>query len=193
MNENITPEEMQEQLQLLKCKLESQRLVTRRHLLAATKKRLDWIDRHYRLTIVLAALAAIYCAVLLHWIGVSLWFCLLTSFYQFLAAGYTVFLRRSVKRIHETDISLRQKFDRIVRAKRLDIRWLYFSLPLLALWLYGFVRAVAPLTGAHDFLGGAVVGGIAGGCIGIRKVVLTHRNYRKALAELDALMLDENS
>lgn len=192
MNDLTTAEEMRRQLQLLKLKLENERLVTRRHLLSATKRRLDRIDRRYRLTILAAAAASVYCAAALRLLGVGWWFCTLTSFYMLVALGYTVYLRRVMRRAQATDISLRQKFDRIVCAKRLDMRWLYFSLPLLALWWYGFMRAVAPLAGAHGFLGGAVAGGIAGGCIGIRKVVLTHRNYREALAELDALMQGED-
>lgn len=182
---------MREQLRLLKNKLETQRLISRQHLLAATKKRLDRIDRYYRLTIGIAGLASVYSAVVLYYLHIELWFCILTSLYMLAALGYTLYLRRAMSHANQTDISLRQKFDHIIRAKRFDIRWLYFSLPFTALWLCGFYYEISRLPDFQQYLAGGIIGGIIGGGIGIRKFIKTHRNYREALRQLDILLQNE--
>lgn len=197
MNDSSTLEEMRRQLNLLQDKLKSQRIVCPRHLTCAMRRRLDWIERYYRLTIIVGALTSVYGFFVFRRVGLDLWFCAFTSLYMWLAVGYTAWLRRRMRQTLRMAFSpcetpsLRETYNRIACLKRLDLRWIYMGLPLVAVWLGCYIYETGYVVpDGRSYMIGGLVGGAIGGAIGVCKCVKTHRNYRRVLDELEALMLD---
>lgn len=177
-------EDMRQQMNILKKKLEQQEIVNDRVIRQSMKKTVSSINRRYFIIMALClfmipygywAFVQISGLSLAFWIGtcILMLICAGATFYNGKDLRDPVFLRNNL-------IEVRKK---VARAKKFDSDWLFFGIPMIILWFGWFVWEIDQ----KGLLIGGAVGGIIGLIIGLRIHYNTQRNYQEIIDQIEEL------
>lgn len=172
-----TIDEMKVQLQLLRHKLNDQKIVNDRLLQQIINRNVRRINRDTLIMTIVTVVAVPYCAGLFWWMHLSLAFTVVTVLFLVVAIVYTFYAHRGIRTSELINSSTAEVTQRIGRMKLLYARWLRFSIPFIICWLAWAAYEVMTLAGVSaDERKGILVGGAIGGIVG---GVLGYFNYRR--------------
>jgi len=175
-------EEMRQQMQTLKNKLEKQTIVNDHYIRRSMQKRTDKITRQYRIIIALAAMMIPYsywCFVKLSGFSIAFW--IGTCILILVCAIATAYNRKRLTDISMMNNNLVEVSKKLARAMKFDADWLFIGIPLVILWFAWFMYEV--YQGNTDVLHeglfwGGCVGGIVGAIVGYKVHIKTQRQYQ---------------
>lgn len=172
-----TIDEMKVQLQLLRHKLNDQKIVNDRLLQQIINRNVRRINRDTLIMTIVTVVAVPYCAGLFWWMHLSLAFTVVTVLFLVVAIVYTFYAHRGIRTSELINSSTAEVTQRIGRMKLLYARWLRFSIPFIICWLAWAAYEVMTLAGVSaDERKGILVGGAIGGIVG---GILGYFNYRR--------------
>lgn len=128
-------ENMRQQMNILKGKLEKQDIVNERLFHRSMKRNVSGINRRYTFVSILCILMIPYS----YWAfvklsGMSIYFWLATCAFMLLAFCYTMYNGRHLNS-HIFEKDLVQARSEMAKAKKLDHDWLKIGIPIMILWL----------------------------------------------------------
>ena len=176
---------MRQQMAILKEKLDKQEIINDQLMRKAvgTKLRKMVIERRKKLFFILAGLIYVP-AVLYGLLKLDLWFIIVTILFFAVGAAYDIYYTAGINDEDLQNKRLLETKERIIRMKRMNTRWLWFSIPFVIVWIATFFWQIlyrmddgeAHLH-AQPILIGGLVGGVIGGIIG---TVIYQRQQHRA-------------
>ena len=191
MNNDFELENMRQQMQKLKEKLNKQEIVNDRLIRQSMKKNVVGINRTYLWLSVLCILMIPYC----YWAfvvlsGFSIAFWIGTSIFMLVCFFYNLWNGKDLRDnslLREDLLEVRRK---VALANKRDSQWLLYGIPMLLLWLAWFVYEVYQKGGSEEVTGffwGGCVGGIIGAIIGLKVHFKTQRQYQDIIDQIEDL------
>lgn len=181
-------EEMRQQMNILKEKLQKQEIVNEKVFRRSTRQSLSGIKRRYTFVSILCILMVPYS----YWAfvkltGMSIWLWLATCILMLIAFVYTQYTGRYISsRVFEEDLV--QARTKVAKAKKLDHDWLKIGIPLIVLWLAYFGYEMYKVTEGDDgllILVMCVVCGLLGAAVGLKVHFKNQDNYESIIEEID--------
>ena len=181
-------EEMRQQMNILKEKLQQQEIVNEKVFRRSTRKSLKGISRRYTFVSILCILMVPYS----YWAfvkltGMSIWLWLATCVLMLIAFVYTQYTGRFISsRVFEKDLV--QARAKVAKAKKLDHDWLKIGIPLIVLWLAYFGYEMYKVTDGEDsiyIVVMCVVCALLGGAVGLKVHFKNQDNYEQVIEEID--------
>ena len=187
-------EEMREQMNTLKKKLNQQEIVNDRLIRHSMKRTAGNINRRYIITMVIGLLMVPYT----YWVfiklsGFSVAFWIFTCIFMMICVGATYYNRRNLSDANMMTTNLIDVRRRMARAKKFDANWLYFGVPGVIIFI-GWFMYDAYIQRGYDGNGlfwGGVVGGIIGAICGIKIHLKTQRQYQEIIDQIEDLTAGE--
>ena len=188
-NENFEFENMREQMNTLKNKLDKQAIVNERFIRQSMKKTASNINYRYRIIMALSVFMVPYgywafCKIC----GFSLLFWIITSIFMLVCGGATFYNSRNVNDTNLMRDNLIETSQKMARAKKFEANWLFFGIPAVILWFSWFMYNMYTVNNdvLHEgiFWGGCV-GGVIGAVLGIRIHIKIQRQYQEIIDTIE--------
>ena len=170
---------MRQQMATLKNKLDQQEIVNERLIQQSIGSQLRRMRFLKWRKLVIILLGMIYVPGIVFWmLDLPLWFALVTLVFFGIAAVYDFYYMNGIS---ENNMSRQQLLDtsnRLVKMKKMNARWLWFSIPFLIVWLTIFIYLVCMQGSMNEeemkgFLygcgGGLVIGAVLGTMVYLRQ------------------------
>jgi len=189
-------EDMRQQLNTLKKKLDEQEIVNDRLIRRSMKKTVSSINRRYYLIIALGIFMIPYG----YWVfiklcGLSMAFWIGTSIFMLVCAGATYYNSLNLSDSGMMNHSLVDARKKVARAKKFDSNWLLFGIPAIILWLgwlcYEVYQKESQTETDYFFWGGFIVGATLGTIIGLTVHFKTQRQYKDIIDQIEDLTAEE--
>ncbi|MBO4730807.1 MAG: hypothetical protein J5593_04965 [Bacteroidaceae bacterium] len=136
-------ENMRQQMATLKSKLEQQEIINDRLIRDSLGRKLSKVKRQKWFKLAFILFAMLYVSAVLYWIiHVPTWFCIVTMLFFGYAAVYDFYYMNGIS---NRDMSKEKMLDtsrRVERMKKMNARWLWFSIPFVILWAICLVYLV---------------------------------------------------
>ena len=184
-------EEMRQQMAILKEKLQKQEIVNEKQMRNAIVKKLHRVTLSKWAKLLLILFALVYVPSMLHFIlHFPLWYVALTAVFFAIAAVWDFYFIRGISDIHLSRSQLLETSRRLVRMKKMNARWLCFSIPFLLLWLSGFYYLLTkdvnlPEDAMQGLIFGALIGLLAGGVLGTIRYLKQQRRAQDILDQIE--------
>ena len=190
MNENFELENMRQQMQMLKNKLNQQEIVNDRLMRRSMRNEVNKITRRYYIIMVLSVFMVPYgywCFVKL--CGLSIFFWIITSIFMLICGGVTFYNARKINDPNMMSHSLVEARKKVASAKKFDSDWLLVGIPMIVLWLGWFCYETYQQN--HDYaqglFWGGCIGGIIGAICGFSIHFKTQRQYQEIIDQIEDL------
>lgn len=189
--ENSQLDEMRQQMNILKKKLEKQEITNDRIIRQSMKNSVSIINRRYYILIALALFMIPYG----YWAfvelsGFSVAFWIGTCVLLLVCAAATFYNGKDLRDPGLMRNNLVEVRKKMARAKKFDNDWLFFSIPMIILWLVWFGWEAYKKEGQGELmtlLYAGIVGGIIGLIIGLRIHFKTQSNYQEIINQIEEL------
>jgi hypothetical protein len=196
-NENFELENMRQQMETLKKKLDKQEIVNDRFIRHSMEKTASNISRRYNVVMVLGILMVPY----FYWVfiklsGFSMTFWIASSIFMLICVGATYYNSRNLNDSNMMTNNLVDVRRRMARAKKFDADWLFFGVPAVILWFGWFVYEIY-LANNHDlslsnpFFWGGCCGGVIGAICGYKMHFNTQRQYQDIIDQIEDLTAED--
>ena len=181
-------EEMRQQMNILKEKLQKQNIVNDRVLRRSMRRNVLGISRRYTFVCVLCILLIPYC----YWAfvqlnGMSIYLWIVTCVLALTAFCYTLYTGRHLTgRLSEKN--LLEVREKVAAAKKLDKDWLKIGIPLVILWLGYFGYEQYRVLGGENLAIPVAIccfSAIIGGAIGLKIHFKIQEEYEDIINEID--------
>lgn len=179
--------DMREQLQLLKQKVEREEQLGERQIRRAMSRQMAKINRQGLFFTILALVSIPYFIWSRAILPVSEPFCWFTCAYLLAAAIYTHLIHSELSAEDLTRDHLITVARKLTALKRSYTRWLYLSIPFLAVWIYWYVHELRLILRPEIFvttLIACAIGGLIGFAIGIHKHMQVQRGCSELLEQI---------
>ncbi|MBO5427420.1 MAG: hypothetical protein J5996_03215 [Prevotella sp.] len=185
-------EDIQRQIDLLKKKLDNEKIINERLMRKAMSSRVNSVERYLwkvlSLGVVAMALMALDFIVLF---PLSLPFVIATELMLLCCIVFICINKRLVSSDKIISGNLIEASSSLARFKKREIRYICVSIPLTVLWITWLVfeiRVYAPdEESMYSMLTGIMIGGIVGFCIGINMFRKMLRNVNDVLSQIEEL------
>ena len=187
-NENFELENMRQQMETLKKKLDQQEIVNDHIIRQSMRKTANSIKTRYYAIMALALLMIPYTyVVLVARLGISLSFWIGTAVFMLVCCGATYYNSLNVNIPNVMGRNLIEVSNRMARAKKFDANWLFFGIPAVIIWLgwltWEFYQLDAE-TARYMFYG-IICGGIIGAICGFKMHFKTQRQYQDIIDQIE--------
>ena len=194
-NNDFELENMRQQMETLKKKLDQQEIVNDRFIRQSMKKTAGDINRTYIWLIILGVVMVPYgywAFVVLSHFSIAFW--IATSILMLVCAGATYYNKRNLSDANLMTNNLVDVRRRMARAKKFDADWLFFGIPAIIVWLGWFFYEVYNQN--HELISnplfwGGCVGGVIGAIIGFSIHFKTQRQYQQIIDEIEDITAGE--
>ena len=190
MNNEFELENMRQQMDTLKKKLEKQEIVNDNMIRHSMKNTASNISRRYFIIMALAILVIPYTyLVFVSNLGLSMAFWIGTTILMLVCAGATYYNSQNVETSSIMNSNLVEVGRKMARAKKFDANWLYFGIPAVVLWLAWLtwelyqVDALAARYNLYGVICGAVIGSI----IGIKMHLRIQHQYQDIIDQVEEI------
>ena len=189
MNNDFELENMRQQMNTLKKKLEDKKIVNDRILRRSTRKDVNSITRRYYVIMAICLIMIPYgywAFVKLNGSSIGVWITM--SILMLITLVYTVYIGRHLHNSNLYDRDLVDAYKKVAQAKRLDSEWLKFGIPAVILWLGYFLYDSYGHMERDEFEIFAVAMSVAvilGGIIGLK---IHFRNLKSEVLYVYALL-----
>ena len=195
MNENFELENMRQQMETLKKKLEQQEIVNERFIRHSMKHTANNINRRYAITMAAGLLMIPYT----YWVfiklsGFSIAFWIFTCIFMLVCVGATYYNSRNLSDANMMTNNLLDVRRRMARAKKFDANWLYFGVPGILIFIGWFMYETYQVQGGgidNPFFWGGCIGGIIGAIIGFMVHFKTQRQYQDIIDQIEDLTAED--
>lgn len=189
MNNDFELENMRQQMEMLKKKLEQQEIVNDRIMRKSMKRNVSNINRRNLSICILALFMIPYCywafIVLAHF---SLAFWIATALFNLACIVYTYYNTKDLIKPDLMEEELLEVRRKVARAKKLDSQWLLIGIPFVVLWIGWFAYEAYKVNGMDGLMGfglAALIGGTIGGILGFRIHYKTQRQYQEIIDQIE--------
>ena len=188
MNENFELENMRQQLNTLKKKLDQQEIVNDRMIRHSMKKTANTISRRYYFIMAVCLLMIPYsywAFVMLNGFSIPFW--IFTCIVMLVCLGGTYYNSRNL----DLDMMTNNLVDvrrRMARAKKFDANWLLIGIPLAIVFLGWFMYESYQLHPDAFFNGlfwAGCIGGVIGAIWGFSLHFKTQRQYQEIIDQIE--------
>ena len=193
-NENFELEDMREQMNTLKKKLNQQEIVNDRLVRRSMKNEVSTITRRYNIIMVLSVLTVPY----FYWVfvklsGFSMAFWIGSSIFMLICGGATFYNTRKINDPDMMSHSLIEARKKVASAKKFDVDWLKFGIPAVIVWFGWFMYEVYLQDNdlANGLFWGGCVGGVVGVIAGFKFHFRTQRQYQDIIDQIEDLTADQ--
>ena len=193
-NENFELEDMREQMNTLKKKLNQQEIVNDRLVRRSMKNEVSTITRRYNIIMVLSVLTVPY----FYWVfvklsGFSMAFWIGSSVFMLICGGATFYNTRKINDPDMMSHSLIEARKKVASAKKFDVDWLKFGIPAVIVWFGWFMYEVylQDRDLVNALFWGGCVGGVIGAIIGFKIHFKTQRQYQDIIDQIEDLTADQ--
>ena len=181
---------MRQQMETLKKKLEKQEIVNDRIIRQSMKKTASSISVRYYIVMALGLLMVPYMYfVFYEHFGLSLAFSIASGLFMLVCTAATYYNSRNLSNSNMMHGNLLDVRRRMARAKKFDANWLFFGIPAIIVWLgwlgYEFYQKDGDT--ALAMIIGAVIGGIIGAIIGFSMHFKTQRQYQEIIDQIEEM------
>ena len=181
---------MRQQMETLKKKLEKQEIVNDRIIRQSMKKTASSISVRYYIIMALGLLMVPYMYfVFYEHFGLSLAFSIASGIFMLVCTAATYYNSLNLSNSNMMHGNLLDVRRRMARAKKFDANWLFFGIPAIIVWLgwlgYEFYQKDGET--ALAMIIGAVVGGVIGAIIGFSSHFKSHLQYQEILDQIEEL------
>ena len=181
---------MRQQMETLKKKLEKQEIVNDRIIRQSMKKTASSISVRYYIVMALGLLMVPYMYfVFYEHFGLSLAFSIASGIFMLVCTAATYYNSRNLSNSNMMHGNLLDVRRRMARAKKFDANWLFFGIPAIIVWLgwlgYEFYQKDGDT--ALAMIIGAVIGGIIGAIIGFSMHFKTQRQYQEIIDQIEEM------
>ena len=189
-NENFELENMRQQLDTLKKKLEKQEIVNDRIIQQSMKRTANNIMRRYYAIIGLCLLMIPYTyLVFILNQGLTMTFWIGTSILMLICAGATYYNSLNVSKSNMMSGNLIEVGSYIARAKKFDANWLFFGIPAVIAWLawltWEFYQK--DVDAGRYMIYGTICGAILGSILGTMMHIRTQHQYQEIIDQIEDL------
>ena len=194
MNE-IQFDDMRQQLNTLKKKLDEQDIVNDRLVRRSMKKEVNTIARRYYVIMAVGLLMVPYgywCFVKLGGLSISFW--IVTSIFMLVCVGATYYTLRKINDPNMMNRNLVEARKKVASAKKFEADWLFFGIPAVVLWFAWFMYESYQVHGdslSSGFFLGGCIGGIIGAICGLSLNFKTQRQYQDIIDQIEDLTSDQ--
>lgn len=190
MNNDFELENMRQQMQTLKNKLNKQEIVNDRLMRRSMTKEVNNITRRYYIIMGLCVLMVPYgywSFVVLSHLSIPFW--IATSIIMLVCASATFYNTRKISDPGLMNHSLLEASKRVASAKKFDSNWLLVGIPMIILWLCWFFYETYQQNHdyANGFFWGGVIGGTIGAIMGFSLHFKTQRQYQEIIDQIEDL------
>ena len=194
-NENFELENMRQQMNTLKKKLEHQEIVNDHIIRQSMKRTAGNISRRYYAIMALCLLMIPYS----YWAfvmlsGYSIAFWIFTCLVMLVCLGGTYYNSRNLSDSNMMTNNLVDVRRRMARAKKFDADWLFIGIPLIIVFLGWFMYETYQLNGGdliNGFFWGGCIGGILGAIGGFSLHFKTQRQYQEIIDQIEDITANE--
>ena len=194
-NENFELENMRQQMNTLKKKLEHQEIVNDHIIRQSMKRTAGNISRRYYAIMALCLLMIPYS----YWAfvmlsGYSIPFWIFTCVVMLTCLGGTYYNSRNLSDSNMMRNNLVDVRRRMARAKKFDADWLFIGIPLIIVFLGWFMYETFLLNedALHDGLFWAgCIGGVIGAIFGFSLHFKTQRQYQEIIDQIEDITAEE--
>lgn len=160
-------EEMRSQIEILKCKLENQKIINEQQLRSSMTNKMSNIDKTMLRTIILGFLALIYCT----WyftttMRLSPAFTFATSVLISACLAITIYKHYSFRRIDLVRDHILDVVERLTKINKHYNNWWKIALPILLIWYGWFAYELLTLYNYNSHVIGICVGSFVGIVVG---------------------------
>ena len=183
-------ENMREQMDTLKRKLEQQEIVNDRIIRHSMKSAASNIMRRYYIIMAVALLMIPYSYLVFFLTqGLSLAFWIGTSVLMLICAGATYYNSLNVSRSNMMSKNLIEVGRRMARAKKFDANWLFFGIPAAIAWLFWLTWELyqQDAEAARYMLYGVIFGAVLGIICGFKIHFKTQHQYQDIIDQIEEL------
>ncbi len=194
MQNDFDLENMRQQMNTLKNKLDQQEIVNDRLVRRSMRNEVNTITRRYYIIMAIGLFMIPYgywCFVKL--CGLSLLFWIVTSIFMLICAGATFYTYRKISDPDMMNHNLVEARKKVASAKKFEANWLFFGIPAVVLWLGWFLYEVYQLHGGalgNGLFWGGCIGGIIGAICGLSINFRTQRQYQDIIDQIEDLTSD---
>lgn len=170
-NDNISElEEMKQQMELLKKRLNAQHIINEKLLMEAMKKKLFTIGRSGRQIFIMGIFVSLYTPFIFLRMDFSYWFCGATFIMLIFCALKTYQYHRELWRVNISEDNLVEIGEKVARFRKRYKEWHKIAYFMIIPWFIWIIIETYCMygTGSVPFIAGAVIGGIIGGLAGTR-------------------------
>lgn len=187
---NFELNNMRQQMETLKKKLEKQEIVNDRIIRQSMKKTASSISVRYYFIMALGLLMVPYMYFVFYEnLGLSLAFSIASGILMLVCVGATYYNSLNLSNSNMMHGNLLDVRRRMARAKKFDANWLFFGIPAIIVWLgwlgYEFYQKDGET--ALAMIIGAVVGGVIGAIIGFSMHFKTQRQYQEIIDQIEEM------
>jgi hypothetical protein len=188
MNENFELENMREQMNTLKKKLDQQEIVNERIIRKSMRNTANNIKRRYYaiMALTLLMIPYTYMVFILNQ-GLSMAFWIATSILMLLCAGATYYNSLNVSNSNMMSNNLVEVGQNMARAKKFDANWLFFGIPAAIVWLVWLTWEFyqLDLEAARYMIYGTICGAVLGTILGFKMHFNTQRQYQEIIDQIE--------
>ena len=194
MNE-IQFDDMRQQLNTLKKKLDEQDIVNDRLVRRSMKKEVNTIARRYYVIMAVGLLMVPYgywCFVKLGGLSISFW--IVTSIFMLVCVGATYYTLRKINDPNMMNRNLVEARKKVASAKKFEADWLFFGIPAVVLWFAWFMYESYKIHGdalSSGFFWGGCIGGIIGAICGLSLNFKTQRQFQDIIDQIEDLTAEQ--
>ena len=188
MNENFELENMREQMNTLKKKLNEQEIVNDRIIRKSMRNTANNIKRRYYAIMALTLLMIPYTyVVFILNQGLSMAFWIGTSILMLLCAGATYYNSLNVSSSNMMNRNLIEVGQNMARAKKFDANWLFFGIPAAIAWLGWLTWELCQQDSeaARYMIYGNICGAVLGTILGFKMHFNTQRQYQEIIDQIE--------
>ncbi|MBQ9215718.1 MAG: hypothetical protein IJ159_03055 [Prevotella sp.] len=191
MNNDFELENMRQQMQTLKNKLNQQEIVNDRLIRRSMRNEVSKITCRYNMIMALSVFMVPYgywCFVKL--CGLSIFFWIVTSIFMLICGGATFY---NAHKINDPDMmshSLVEARKKVASAKKFESNWLFFGIPSVILWMTWFFYETYQINNSaltEGIFWGGCIGGVIGAICGISIHFKTQRQYQDIIDQIEDL------
>lgn len=186
--------EMREQMELLKQKIEHEKQLGEKQIRRAMRKEMAKINRQGWSFVILALAAVPFFIWSRNVLPVSEPFCWFTCAFLFVAALYTHLIHSELSAEDLNGEHLLSVARKLTNLKRSYNRWLYFSIPVVMVWILWYVHELRVILRPEIFLPTMIccaVGGLIGLAIGLHKRRVVQRSCSELLVQIREMTNEE--
>ncbi len=170
-NDTYNMEEMKQQLELLKKRLDEQSIINEKHIMQAMQKKMYGLGKRGRILFVLGLFVAMWAPSYFAQLGTSYWFCGATFIMLLFCALKTLQFHRDLWRVQISNANLMEVAEKVALLRKRYKEWYKIALAMIIPWLIWLgIEVYKGQQGEETLwiLGGIAVGTIIGGLLGNR-------------------------
>ena len=194
-NNEFELEDMRQQMNTLKNKLEKQEIVNDRLMRCSMKKEVNTITRNYNIMMILGILMVPY----FYWVfvklsGFSMAFWIGSSIFMLICVGATFYNSHKISDPDMMSHSLIDARKKVASAKKFDSDWQKFGIPAVILWFGWFMYECYKIQGGeiiNPFFWGGCVGGVIGAICGYKYHIKTQRKYQDIIDQIEDITKED--